>query len=97
MSRLSTPRLIGPTDTEAVASGPGGRRWLSALNPSSSAFCNTTDRPKVTSSGGSRSSPMVRLSTAFCRSQPAPNISGAATSAAAIGCSPVNDTSTRIR
>ena len=46
----------------AISIVPACSLRLSAVNSSSSAFWMMTESPKVTSSGGSRSSPSVRLS-----------------------------------
>ena len=92
-----TPSDSGPTSTEAVASAPAGRRRESAEAPSSSAFCSAIESPKVTSKGGRMSSPSARSSTWRCRSQPAANMSGAATSAAAKAPTPSSVTTARIR
>ncbi len=50
----------------AVSMAPACSRRLSALKISSNPFWMITERPKVTSSGGNRSSPSVRLSTRRC-------------------------------
>ena len=50
----------------AISIAPALSLTLSAVNNSSSPFWMMTERPKVTSSGGSRSSPSVRLSSARC-------------------------------
>jgi len=58
------PSATGKLATSMV---PACRRRLSALNTSSKPFWMITERPKVTRSGGNRSSPSVRLSTSLCR------------------------------
>ena len=50
----------------ATSIAPACSRRLSAVNSSSSPFWMMTERPNVTSSGGRRSSPSVRLSSARC-------------------------------
>ena len=48
---------------EAVSIAPERRRWLSAENSCSNPFWMMIDRPKVTSSGGSKSRPSARFNS----------------------------------
>ena len=77
-----------PSAIEAVSIAPSRSRRLSAEKASSSPFWMMIDRPKVTSSGGSRSRPKVRLSSTCCSAKPTTNITGIATRAARNGSRP---------
>ncbi len=60
---MNTPSASGKL---AISIAPALSRRLSAVKTSSSPFWMMTDSPNVTSSGGSRSSPSVRLRSARC-------------------------------
>ncbi len=92
-----TPTVTGPSGSDALSIGPTVSFWLLAVKPTSKAFWITTDRPKVTRSGGRISSPSIRFSTWVCSSQPIANIAGTAISVARNGFSPSSDVITRIR
>ena len=77
-----------PSAIEAVSIAPDRRRWLSAEKVCSRPFWMMIDRPKVTSSGGSKSRPSVRLSSTCWSAKPITNRIGSAISAATKGSRP---------